>query len=171
MSLLLELLMILSGCTNLTTLGHHLFPSVFVAHSDNLSKLWHERFGHLNYCSLQKLCKDNMVTGLPMVSCKDGVFSSCVLEKHHRDSFDKRASWYALVSLELVHSDLCGPPPSVSFSSFKYFLNFIDDYSRCTWVYFLKPKSEVFNMVLAYKALVEKQYGHQIIKLISDNGG
>ena len=43
--------------------------------------------------------------------------------------------------------------------------------SRRTWVYFLKLKSEVFNMLLAYKALVEKQSGHQIIKLISDNGG
>ena len=45
--------------------GSSHFPSVFVAHSDNLSKLWHEKFGHLNYRSLQQLCKDNMVTGLP----------------------------------------------------------------------------------------------------------
>ena len=112
-----------------------------------------------------------MVTGLPMVSCKDGVCSRCVLKKHHQDSFDKRASWHASVPLELVHSDLCGPLPSASFSSFKYFLTFIDDYSKCTWFYFLKLKSEVFNMFLAYKALVEKQYGHQIIKLRSDNGG
>ena len=104
-----------------------------------------------------------MVTSLPLVSCKDGVCSSFVLRKHHRDSFDKCASWHASVSLELVHSDLCGPIPSASFSSFIYFLTFIDDYFRRTWVYFLKLKSEVFNMFLAYKALVEKQSGHQII--------
>ena len=174
MSFLLELLMILLGCKNLTTLGHHLFPSVFVAHSDNLSnlsKLWHERFGHLNYRSLQQLCKGNMVTGLPMVSCKDGVCSGCVLGKHHRDSFDKCASWRASVPLELIHSNLCGPLPSASLFGFKYFLTFIDDYSRRTLVYFLKLKSEVFNMFLAYKALVEKQSGHLIIKLRSDNGG
>ena len=113
--------------------GSSPFTSAFVAHSDDLSKLWHERFGHLNYCSLQQLHKGNMVIGLPIVSCKDGVCSGCVLEKHHRDNFDKRASWHALVSLELVHSDLCGPLPSASFSGFKYFLTFIDDYSRCTW--------------------------------------
>ena len=136
--------------------GSSPFPSVFVAHSDNLSKLWHEQFGHLNYCSMQQLCKNNMVTILPMVSCKDGVCSGCVLGKHHQDSFDKRASWHALVPLELVHSDLCGPLSSASFFGFKYFLTFIDDYSRCTWVYFLKLKSEVFNMFLAYKSLVEK---------------
>ena len=112
-----------------------------------------------------------MVIGLPMVSCKDGVCSCCVLEKHHRDSFEKRTSWHALVPLELVHSDLRGPLPFASFSGFKYFLNFIDDYSRCTWVYFLKLKCEVFNTFLAYKALVEKQSSHQILKLRYDNGG
>ena len=127
MSLLLELLMILPGWTNLTTLGHHLFLQFFVAHSDNLSKLWHEQFGRLNYRSLQQLYKENMVTGLPMVSCKDGVCSGCVLGKHHRDSFDKCASWHASVPLELVHSDLCGPLPYASVSGFKYFLTFIDD--------------------------------------------
>ena len=112
-----------------------------------------------------------MVTSLPMVSCTDGDYSGCVLKKHRWDNFDKRASWHASIPLELVHSDLCGPLPSASFSGFKYFLTFIDDNSRCTWVYFLKLKSEVFNMFLAYKALVEKQCGHQIIKLRSDNGG
>ena len=112
-----------------------------------------------------------MVIGLPMVSCKDGVCSGFVLEKNHHDSFNKRVSWHASVPLELVHSDLCGLLPSASFSGCKYFLTFIDNYSRRTWVYFLKLKSEVFNMFLAYKALVEKQSGHQILKLKFDHGG
>ena len=112
-----------------------------------------------------------MVTGLPLVSCKDGVCFGCVLEKHHRDNFDKCASWHTSIPLELVHSYLCGPLLSTSFSDYKYFLTFIDDYSRRTWVYFLKLKSEVFNMFLAYKDLVEKKSGHRIMKLRSDNGG
>eukprot|EP00253_Pinus_taeda_P032314 PITA_32314 len=136
-----------------------------------VSKLWHERFGHLNYRSLQHLCKENMVTGLPMVSWRDGVCSGCVLGKHHRDSFEKRASWHASAPLQLVHSDLCGPLPVSSFSGCKYFLTFIDDFSRRTWVYFLKLKSEVFNTFFAFKAFVEKQSGHQILKLRTDNGG
>jgi hypothetical protein len=53
--------------------GSSSFPSIFVAHSDDLRKLWHERFGHLNYRSLQQLCNQHMVTGLPLVSCRDGV--------------------------------------------------------------------------------------------------
>jgi hypothetical protein len=76
-----------------------------------------------------------------------------------------------LAPLQLVHSDLCGPLSSPSFFRCKYFLTFIDDFSKRTWVYFLKLKSEVFDMFLAYKALVEKQSKHQLQRLKTDNGG
>jgi transposase InsO family protein len=73
--------------------------------------------------------------------------------------------------LQLVHSDLCGPCSTPSFSRCKYFLTFIDDFSRSTWVYCLKLKREVFDKFLAYKALVEKKFVHQIQRLRTDNGG
>jgi hypothetical protein len=120
--------------------GSSYFSSVFVSHSDELREIWHERFGHLNYRSLQKLCNQQMVTGLPLVSCIDGVCASYVLGKNHLDNFGKRASWHASSPLQLVHSDLCGPLSSPSFSGCKYLLTFIDDFSRHTWVYFLKLK-------------------------------
>ena len=88
-----------------------------------------------------------------MISCRDCVCFECIHEKNHQDNVEKCASWHTLVLLQLVHSDLFGPPLVVSFSSFKYFLTFIDDYSRRTWVYFSKLKSEVFDMFLAYKSL------------------
>jgi hypothetical protein len=133
------------------------FSSIFVSHSDDLRKLWHEQFVHLNYHSLQQLCNQQMVIVIPHVSCRDDVFVGCVLDKHHQDSFDKRAYWHASGPLHLAHSDLFGPLSNPSFSGCKYFLTFIDDFSRHTWVYFLKLKSEVFDNFLAYKALVEKQ--------------
>jgi hypothetical protein len=71
--------------------GSSAFSSVFVAHSDDLSKLWHEQFGHLNYRSLQQLCNQQMVIGIPLVSCRDGVCAGCVIDKHHRDNFDKHS--------------------------------------------------------------------------------
>jgi hypothetical protein len=48
--------------------GSSYFPSICFAHSDDLRKFWHERFVHLNYCSLQQLCNQHMVIGLPLVS-------------------------------------------------------------------------------------------------------
>jgi hypothetical protein len=69
--------------------GSSSFPLVFISHTDDLSKLRHERFGNLNYHSLQKLCNQHMVIGLPLVSRRDGVCADCVLGKHHRDNFYK----------------------------------------------------------------------------------
>jgi hypothetical protein len=80
---------------NFENFGSSSFSSIFVAHRDYLRKLWHERFGHLNYRSLQQLCNQHMVTSLPLVSCRAGVCVGCVLRKHYWDSFDKRASWNA----------------------------------------------------------------------------
>jgi hypothetical protein len=148
-----------------------LYKLVFVSHSNDLRKLWHEQFGNLSYPSLQQICNQHMVPGFPLVSCKDGVCVDCVLGKHHCNSFEKHASWHASTPLRLVHDDFCGPFSSPSFSQCKNLLNFIDDFSRCTWVYFLKLKSEVFDNFLDCKALVEKQSEHQLQKLRIDNGG
>jgi hypothetical protein len=78
-----------------------------------------------------------MVIDIPPLSCRYGVCAGCVLRKNHRESFDKRASWHASSLLQLVHSDLCGPL-FTPFSRCNYFLTFIDDFSKRTWVYFLK---------------------------------
>jgi hypothetical protein len=72
---------------------------------------------------------------------------------------------------ELINSDLCGPLSSPYFSRGNYFLTFIHDFSRCTRVSFLKLKRKVFDKFLAYKTLIEKQYGYQLQRLSIDNGG
>jgi hypothetical protein len=95
--------------------GSTYFPSFFVSHSDDLSKLWNEWFGHLNYRSFHQLCDQQMVIDIPFVSCRDGVCSDYFLNKHHWDNFDKCASWHASTHLHIVHSDLCGPLSSPSF--------------------------------------------------------
>jgi transposase InsO family protein len=66
---------------------------------------------------------------------------------------------------------LCGPIYSPYFFGCKYFITFIDEFSKHTCVYFLKLKRKVFDKLLAYKALVEKQFGHQIQRLRTDHGG
>ena len=73
--------------------------------------------------------------------------------------------------MEIVHSDICGPMSSSSLSGYVYYVLFIDDLSRKTWIYFLKEKSEVFSKFKEYKALVENQTDRKIKILWSDNGG
>eukprot|EP00253_Pinus_taeda_P026116 PITA_26116 len=73
--------------------------------------------------------------------------------------------------LELVHSDVFGPVKVPSLGKSVYYVSFIDDFSRNTWIYFLKKKSEVFDRFKEFKALVENQTEKKIKVLRTDNGG
>jgi hypothetical protein len=97
-----------------------------------------------------------MVKGMPDIDHPDEVCESCVLNKHHRASFAKEVKWKAKKPLELVHIDVCGPIKSMSTEHNRYFFIFINDYSRKSWVYYLKRKSEVFNCFKEFKATIEK---------------
>ena len=73
--------------------------------------------------------------------------------------------------LELVHSDICGPMSTASLNNNVYFILFIDDFSRMTWVYFLKHKSQALSMFKNFKSMAETQSGQKIKVLRTDNGG
>ena len=70
-----------------------------------------------------------------------------------------------------MHSDVCGPMHTESLGGYKYFVTFIDDYSRCCSVYFLKQKSEVFEKFKEFEAIVTNECGWKIGALRTDNGG
>ena len=73
--------------------------------------------------------------------------------------------------LGLIHSDISGPMPVTSMNGSRYLLTFIDDFSRYTWVFFLKKKSEVCEKISELKALIENACGIKIKILRYDNGG
>ncbi|KAK9182734.1 hypothetical protein WN944_025880 [Citrus x changshan-huyou] len=73
--------------------------------------------------------------------------------------------------LELIHTDLWGPAPITSLNGYKYYISFIDDYSRYTWVYPLKAKSQALSVFIIFRTQVEKQFETTIKILQSDWGG
>ena len=102
--------------------------------------------------------------------CQKYVCEGCALGKNHRLPFPKGVAWRAKEPLELVHTDVCGPMSINSNGGNRYFILFIDDFTRMTWVYFLKQKSEVFEVFRKFKLFVENQSGRTIKVLRSDNG-
>ena len=70
-----------------------------------------------------------------------------------------------------MYADIYGPINPPSFGKKKYFLLFIDDYSSKTWVYFLKEKSEAFELFKNFKILVEKESEYSLKALRTDRGG
>ena len=71
--------------------------------------------------------------------------------------------------LDLIHSDLCGPMFAPSMNGCIYYIIFIDDCSRKTWIYFLKTKDENFSRFQEFKNLVENQTGRHIRVFKTDN--
>lgn len=141
-----------------------------VTGAKNDSELWHLRYGHLNFKGLKLLGQKGMVTGLPKINSFD-LCESCIYGKQSRKSFPIRKAWRASACLELIHADLCGPMNIESFGGSRYFLLITDDFSRMSWVYFLKYKSNVFENFRKYKALVENNSGLRIKTLRTDRGG
>jgi transposase InsO family protein len=111
------------------------------------------------------------VRDLPKIIDSKHVCEDCLVGKQHRDSIPKSSIWKSTKRLELVHSDICGPITPASNSDNKYIMTFIDDFSRKTWVYFLKNKSSAFEYFKKFKCLVEKETGAAIYCLRTYRGG
>ena len=90
--------------------------------------------------------------------------------KIHKSSFLHSTSSYTK-PLELIHTDLWGPTSTPSSHGHRYYIHFIDAYSRFTWIYMIKHKSEAFQVFLHFKSQVELQKGHKIKVVQSDWGG
>uniref|UniRef100_A0A2N9EXA4 Integrase catalytic domain-containing protein n=1 Tax=Fagus sylvatica TaxID=28930 RepID=A0A2N9EXA4_FAGSY len=128
-------------------------------------------YGHLSFKGLRTLQYKQMVKGLPQLKAPSKICTDCMVGKQHRDAIPKRSLWRASQRLQLVHADICGPIKPVSNSKKRYFISFIDDYSRKVWIYFLAEKSEAFTIFKNYKNLVEKETGAFIRCLRTDRGG
>lgn len=72
--------------------------------------------------------------------------------------------------LEIIHTDLNGPHNTTGYGGEKYFLTFIDDYSKCTRIFCIKNKSETANCFIEFVNLVENKFNKRVKKLQCDNG-
>ena len=112
-----------------------------------------------------------VVTSLPDLKIDhEGIFKGCAKGKNIKNLFPKSETKIK-GALELIHSDVCGPMPSTPLSGYEYYITFIDDYSRKTWIYFLKAKDEVFGKFKEFKALIENHLEKRIKTLKTNNGG
>ena len=135
------------------------------------SCLWHKRLGHLSFDNLEKISAKEDVRDLPkIVAPLNAVCKHCQHGKQTRASF-KTKEHMTLHPLEIVYTDLCGPTRSKSLQGDHYFMFLIDDYTRMTWVAFLKEKSKAFEKFEIFKAKVENETNLKIKFLRSDNGG
>jgi len=70
-----------------------------------------------------------------------------------------------------VHSNICEPIEFPAYSGNRYFITFVDEYSRMLWLYLIKVKSDALEVFQQFKVLAEKQSGMKLKILRTDGGG
>jgi hypothetical protein len=118
------------------------------------SNIWHSRLYHVNFGCLSQPANLNLISKFNLV--KGSKCHMCVQSKQPRKPY-KAAEARNLAPLELVHSDLCEMNGELTKGGKRYFITFIDDYTRFCYVYLLKTKDKALHYFKIYKAKVENQ--------------
>ncbi|CAL1398262.1 unnamed protein product [Linum trigynum] len=129
-------------------------------------QLWHHRLGHPAFEKLSAL--RNFLTYQEHSWFKSHC-DSCLRAKQTRTPFQSSTIKTA-GCFELIHMDIWGGYQTSSMDGSRYFLTVVDDYSRTTWVYLLKYKSDVERHVRMFCEMVRTQFQTQVRRIQSDNG-
>jgi len=105
--------------------------------------LWHHRVGHMSEKGMQILHSRYLLPGLNHVDLK--FCENCVYGKQKRVRFLRVGKEKKREKLELVHTDVWGPTHVSSFGGSCYYVTFIDDATRKTWIYCIRNKYDVFD--------------------------
>ncbi|KMQ89262.1 retrovirus-related pol polyprotein from transposon tnt 1-94 [Lasius niger] len=138
--------------------------------SINDNNIWHRRFCYVSNNNIEKLAKRNKVRGLNNIKIDKYDCNACNIGKSTKSACKKIKGKQSNDVCELIHSDLCGPMPVKSLSGNRYFITFVDDFSRKTTVTCIKSKEEVPNCVKRYIARVEREKGKKVKRFRTDNG-
>lgn len=142
-----------------------------ISHSVNSSnkklddvKLWHLRLGHMSFHNLHKV-----VPNLDVKSCLDDYFCQiCPMAKQAILPFPVSHSRSTDV-FQLLHLDLWGPYRTSTFEGCTMFLTIVDDYSRMCWVFFLKNKSDVYEVFVDFLAYISNHFHIGVKNVRTDN--
>ena len=113
--------------------------ALFYSSSTTSSILWHRRLGHP--------CLSKLKQTLPWLSLNELVCESCQMSKHHRSTYPARDSIPSSCAFDLIHCDVWGPSRVSFLSGHVYYIVFVDNYTRVSWVYLIKYRRQVLDII------------------------
>nr|GEY12539.1 hypothetical protein [Tanacetum cinerariifolium] len=134
------------------------------------SNLWHRRLGHINYKTMNKLVRRNLVRGLPLnifenahgcVACHKG--------KQHKASYKAKLVNSISKTLHMLHMDQFGPINVKSLMKKSYCLVITDDFSRFSWVFFFATKDATSKILKTFRKGIENQLDCKVKVIRCDN--
>ena len=130
--------------------------------SMDIHLLIHSCLGHPNISKFRIIV--SRFSSLSSIECE-----LCQLRKHTCFPFLRRLDQRKKSHFELVHIDIWGSSWIKSTLGFRHFVTFIDDYSRCTWLFLMKNRVELFCIFQKFHSEVRAQFNTSIRILRSDN--
>ncbi|GJW47720.1 putative ribonuclease H-like domain-containing protein [Tanacetum coccineum] len=144
---------------------------LFAKSKSDESKLWHRRLGHINFKTINKLVKENLVRGLPLKLFENNqTCVACQKGKQHRASCKSKTVSSISQPLHMLHMDLFGPTFVKSLMKKMYCLVVTDDYSRFSWVFFLATKDETSGILKSFITGVKNLIDQKVKVIRCDNG-
>ncbi|GKB74799.1 putative ribonuclease H-like domain-containing protein [Tanacetum coccineum] len=135
------------------------------------SNKWHRRLGHVNFKNLNKLVKGNLVRGLPLkIFQNDHTCVACQKGKQHKASCKAKLVSSISQPLQLLHMDLFGPTSVRIINHNTYYLVITADFSRFSWVFFLRTKDETSGILKDFIRQIENQLNQKVKTIRCDNG-
>ncbi|GKD30234.1 putative ribonuclease H-like domain-containing protein, partial [Tanacetum coccineum] len=135
---------------------------LFVKATIDESNLWHRRLGHINFETINKLLRGNLVRGLPSKLFEnDHTCVSCQKGKQHKASCKTKLMSSISQPLQMLHMDLFEPISVRSINHMIYCLVVTDDYSWFSWVFFLDTKDETSEILKTFISGIENQINHK----------
>ena len=137
----------------------------------DMLELWHQRLGHANFKQVAKLSKLEVVEVLPKFGkVEKTICGACQMGKQTKASHHMVNVITTSRCLELLHVDLIGPIRTESLGGKRYIMVIVDDFSRYTWVEFLKEKLEACEKLEILCKRLQNEKGPPIVKIRSDHG-
>jgi hypothetical protein len=119
-----------------------------------------------------KLTKNELVKGLPHIAFKKKkLCTACQIGKQVKIFFKSKNHISIERPLELLHIDLFRPTRVRNINGNRYVFVIVDDFTRYTWILFLKSKDETIYKFVKFSKKIENDNGFPIINLKSDHGG
>nr|GFB50385.1 retrovirus-related Pol polyprotein from transposon TNT 1-94 [Tanacetum cinerariifolium] len=139
--------------------------------SSTKSWLLHQRLSHLNFDTINDLARNDLVAGLPKFKYhKEHLCPLCEQGKSKRATHPPKPVPNSRQRLHLLHMDLCGPMRIASINRKQYILVIVDDYSRYTWVHFLRSKDKAPEVIIKFLKRITVLLQSPVIIIRTDNG-
>ncbi|KAK2402491.1 cysteine-rich RECEPTOR kinase [Trifolium repens] len=135
------------------------------------ANLWHQKLGHLHLRGMIKFISKEAIRGLPKLTIEEkNICGDCQIGKQIQMSHPRLPHQGTSRVLELLHMDLMGPMQVESLGGRRYAFVVVDDFSRYTWISFLKEKSDTFEEFKELCIRLQREKDSSIIRIRSDHG-